>query len=509
MTVYLDGETLKIEDVVSVSRYGEKVDLKKEAIEKIKKSHEVLMRYVQENRPIYGVTTGIGELAKVRISPELSKELQKRIIFSHSAGAGKPLPKDVVKAAMLLRANVLAKGYSGVREDLVRFLIEMINRDVVPLVYEKGSVGTSGDLSPLSQIGEVIMGYGKAYYKDKLLPGGEALEKAGLSPMELTYKEGLGIINGTQMMTGELALLLKDSELLIKNALIASGMSIDALRSLEAAFDPLVHKVRNFTGQQRVAEAIKKLIEGSQIIADKSGKVQDGYSIRCTPQIMGPTIDTLIYARTQVEIEMNSAVDNPLFFPEEGEYRAGGNFHGQNIGFIADFMGIAISELGNLSERHINRLLNPVLSNGLPDFLVEGKGINSGFMVAQYTAASLVSENKVLAHPASVDSISVSADQEDHVSMGPIAVRKLRQIIENVITIIAIEMMCGAQAFDLRKPKKPGRGTSIAYNVIREKVEYLEEDRPLHEDIKAIEELIKSGKIVEEVEKEVGELKVV
>lgn len=505
MTIYLDGDHLTIEDVHKIARLDNPVQIKDESRIKIKSCRELLLKLVEKNIAIYGVTTGIGELASVRVSPEQSKELQKRIVFSHSAGTGVPECIDVVKAALVLRVNTLSKGYSGVTELLVDTLIEMINKNVIPLVYEKGSVGTSGDLSPLSQIGEVVMGYGQAYYKGELLPGAEALKRAGIKPVELTYKEGLGVINGSQMMTGKLALLVNDAQNILKNALIASSMSIEALRAVESAFDDMVHQVRPFDGQISVAANIRKLIKDSEIIKNKTGKVQDGYSIRCTPQIIGPSLDAVCYVRKQVEKEMNSAADNPLFFTKEGVYKAAGNFHGQNIAMAADFFGIAMSEIADLSERHINRMLNPVLSNGLPDFLVEGKGLNSGLMVAQYTAAALVSENKVLSHPASVDSISVSADQEDHVSMGPIGVRKAKEILDNVAAVLAIEMMSASQAFDFRK-QKPGAGTGAAYNVIREKVEFLSDDKPLHPDIKSIKELITSGKIVDAVEKSIGKI---
>jgi histidine ammonia-lyase len=332
------------------------------------------------------------------------------------------------------------------------------------------------------------------------------MERAGVKPTDLTYKEGLGLINGSQMMTAGAALLVYDAERILKNAMIASAMALDALRAVERAFNPLVHRVRPYPGQNAVAGNLLRLFDGSEIMANKSGKVQDGYSMRCTPQVMGPSLDTLEHARRIINIELNAAADNPLFFGEEGEYFAAGNFHGQGIGMVVDFLCIAMSEVANLSERHTNRLLNPVLS-GLPDFLVEGKGLNSGLMVAQYTAAALVSENKVLSHPASVDSISVSADQEDHVSMGPIAVRKCTEILKNVRTVLAIEMMSAAQAFEFHEGRRPGRGTGIAYDLIRTKVPKLVDDRVLHPDIEAIRQMIEDCMILDAVEAEVGSLK--
>ncbi len=460
---------------------------------------------VESGMAIYGVTTGIGEFARIRISPEQSAELQRRIVYSHAAGTGNPFPIEVVRGAMVCRANTLAKGYSGVRMKIANIFLELLNKGVTPVVFEKGSVGTSGDLSPLAQLAEVCLGEGEAFYKGERMPGAEALKQAGIEPVDLSYKDGLGLINGSQMATAGAALNLNDARNLLKNAFIASAMTIDALKGVAKAYDARYHQVRPFKGQNTVARNLRILMDSSAIMAEKSGKVQDGYSMRCTPQVLGPSVDTWFYVREQVETEMNSAADNPLFFPEDNVYIAGGNFHGQNIGMVMDFLCIAMSEVANLSERHTNRLLNPTLS-GLPDFLVEGRGLNSGLMVAQYTAAALVSENKVLSHPSTVDSISVSADQEDHVAMTPIAVRKCKEIIQNVGAVLAIEMMSAAQAFDFRKPLRPGRGTSIAYDLIRKHVDHLENDRVLHPDINKIAELIRDGSIVKAVEDEIGDL---
>ncbi|UCE61572.1 MAG: histidine ammonia-lyase [Phycisphaerales bacterium] len=504
--VVLDGNSLSIEQVCSVARHGAKVSVSPEARVKMQRSRDVIERGVAEGIAIYGVTTGIGEFARIRISTEQSAELQRRIIYSHSAGTGDPQAQDVVRAAMTLRANTLAKGYSGVRLCLIDTVLEMINKGVVPFVHEKGSVGTSGDLSPLSQFAEVAIGEGRAYYRGELMPGGEAMKRAGIKPTDLTYKEGLGLINGSQMMTAGASLLVYDAERVLKNAMIASAMTLDALRAVERAFHPLVHAARPHPGQNAVAGNLLRLFANSEIMANKSGKVQDGYSMRCTPQILGASLDALEYVRRVVNIETNAAADNPLFFGDEGEYFAAGNFHGQGVGLSVDFLCMALAESANLSERHTNRLLNPVLS-GLPDFLVEGKGLNSGLMVAQYTAAALVSENKVLSHPASVDSISVSADQEDHVSMGPIAVRKCSEILRNVRTVLAIEMMSAAQAFEFHEGRKPGKGSSVAYDLIRTKVPKLVDDRVLHPDIEAIRRMVEDCSILDAVESEVGPLK--
>ena len=505
MDVVLDGNSLSIEQIVAVARDLAKVRVAEAARQKAQRSRDFLEKCVAEGKAIYGVTTGIGELARVRISPEQSAELSRRIIYSHSAGTGDRFPDDSVRAAMLLRANVLAKGFSGVRLCLIDTVLEMINKGVIPYINEKGSLGVSGDLSPMSQFAEVALGEGRAFYKGEQMTGAEAMRRAGVKPTDLTFKEGLGLINGSQMMTGGAALLCYDAERVLKNAMIAAAMTLDALRAVESAFDARIHRERPYGGQNAIAVNLVKLFAGSQIMADKTGKVQDGYSMRCTPQALGPSLDTLEHARKIVNIEVNSAADNPLFFGDEGQYFAAGNFHGQPVGMVVDFLCIALAEVADLSERHTNRMLNPVLS-GLPDFLIEGNGLNSGLMVAQYTAAALVSENKVLSHPASVDSISVSADQEDHVSMGPIAVRKCGEILRNVRAVLAIEMMCAAQAFDFYPGKKPGKGTGVAYDLIRQKVPFMKQDRVMYPDIEAIRKLVESNAIADAVEAEVGPL---
>lgn len=505
MDVTLDGETLTIDQVAGIARDPGKLSYSPEARGKIKKCEAVLKELVDSGEAIYGVTTGIGEFARIRIDPELGSELQRRIIYSHAAGCGGLFPDDRVRAAMVARANVMANGRTGVRESTADFYIEMFNRGVVPIVNEKGSVGTSGDLSPLSQLAEVCLGEGEAFLNGERMPGGEALKKVGLEPLQLSYKEGLGLINGSQMMTGESCLQLVDARKLIKCAIIAGAMTIDALKGVLKAYHPLLHEARRHPGQITVAHWLNVLFDKSEIMADKSGKVQDGYSMRCTPQVQGPAIDVWHFAKGWIERELNAAADNPLFFAEEKMHIAGGNFHGQGIGLAIDYLTIAIAELADLSERHTNRLLNPTLS-GLTDFLVEGKGLNSGLMVAQYTAASLVSENKVFCHPGSCDSISVSADQEDHVSMGPISIRKFNEVMKNVANVLGIEMMCAAQAFDFRKPQNPGVGTRVAYDVIRKYVTHLEDDRVLYPDVIKCGELVWSGELLDAVESEVGEI---
>ncbi len=504
MEVVLDGHSLTIEKLVQIARFGATVKIDEGAMEKVKFCRDTIEDMVNRGETIYGVTTGIGEFARIRISIEQAEELQKRIVYSHAAATGDPQPEEVVRGCMVNRINVLCKGHSGVRPLIIETMVAMLNKGVTPKVYEKGSVGTSGDLAPQSHIAEVVMGEGKAYLQGKEMSGADAMKAAGIEPVVLSYKEGLGIINGPQMMTAGLALLAYDAKLMAKNAIIAGAMTIDALKVNQKSMDHRVHELRGYPGQIAVAANIRKLVEDSDIINDTTGvKVQDGYSLRCTPQVQGPSLDTINYVAKVVETELNALSDNPLFMPHDDAFLTAGNFHGQGVGFAADFLCVALAELADLSERHTNRLLNPTLS-GLPDFLVEGKGLNSGYMVAQYTAAALVSENKVLSHPASVDSISVSADQEDHVSMGPIAVRKCTEILKNTGTVIAIEMICAAQAFHFRDPLKPGKGSTIANRLIREVLPPLLDDRPLYDDIDRVKPLVYDWTILEAVEKELG-----
>jgi histidine ammonia-lyase len=506
--VQIDGKSLKVEDVHEVARNHGRVRLAAAARKAVLKCRATMEELVAEGQLIYGVTTGIGELARVHVPPEVGRELQRRIVFSHSAGVGEFFEEDEVRAAMLLRANTLSKGYSAVRLRLLETLVKMINKNVIPAINEKGSVGTSGDLSPLSQMAEVVMGEGRAFWKGQLMKGGQALKKAGIKPVTLSFKEGLGLINGSQMFTGCGALRLYDSIRLVKTAIIASAMSADALRTPLRSYDRRVHEVRPFNGQNVVAQNLRKLLKGSHLAGKKSSKVQDAYSLRCIPQVYGPSIDALAYVRGQIETEMNSASDNPLFFADERQQIPCGNFHGQPVAMALDLFAIAMSEIGGLSERHINRLMNPNLNVGLPAFLVKGEGLNSGLMVAQYTAASLCSENKLLAHPAVVDNFSMAADQEDHVCMGPIAARKLKEIVWNVTNVLAIEMMSAAQALDFLG-EKPGAGVEAAHREIRKVVKPLKKDRVLWPDIQAIAEKIANLDILNAVEARVGEIKLV
>lgn len=512
MKVLADGENLTIEDVVAVAREGAEVQIPRKAKEKVERCREVLEEAVKEKRVIYGVTTGFGALATVVIPSESVKKLQSNLIRSHSAGVGKPLDKDATRALMLLRANTLAKGNSGIKLQTLETLVQMINKRVHPVIPEKGSVGASGDLAPLAHMALVIMGEGEAEYNGKRMSGKEAMEKAGITPVELDSKEGLALINGTQLMTAIGTLALYDAERLVKTAEIAAAMSLEALRAISDAFDERIHRIRPHPGQIASARNIRLLTAGSKIMQSsrmlakepKMRPPQDPYSLRCTPQALGAARDAISYTRKVIETEINSAIDNPLIFVEDKEFLSGGNFLGQPISIAMDLLGIALTVIGNISERRIARLLDENLSLGLPAFLIHKeveKGIHSGFMSAQITAAALASENKALSHPASVDSIPTTANFEDFVSMGSVAARKTREILQNVEWILAIELLCAAQGIDYRGADKAGKGTKVAHSLIRKKVPILKEDKIISTDIETIRELIRSKGLIDAVEK--------
>jgi histidine ammonia-lyase len=517
--VLIDGESLTIEDVVAVSRGGTQVEIPKKVKGKVERSRRVLEEFVRKKKVVYGVTTGFGALASVVIPTERIKQLQSNMIKSHSAGVGKPLGRDATRALMVLRANTLAKGNSGIRLETLETLVQMINKGVHPIIPEKGSVGASGDLAPLSHMTLVVMGEGEAEYKGERMSGGAAMKKAGISPVELNAKEGLALNNGTQLMTAIGVLAIHDAERLIKTAEIAASMSLEALSGISDAFDKRIHRVRPHPGQIATARNIRFFTRGSEMIkssdevikemgAPETRAPQDPYSLRCVPQVLGTTRDAITYARKVIEIEINSATDNPLIFTDDGACLSGGNFHGQPVSVAMDLLGIALTIVGNMSERRIARLIDKDLSYGLAAFLIHGeveKGIHSGFMPAQITAAALASENKVLVHPASVDSIPTTANFEDFVSMGSIAARKAAEILKNVEHIVAIELLCAAQGIDLRGPEKLGHGTRVAHSLIRKRVPILVEDRVISEDIEAVTELIRSGELVKTVEEAIAD----
>ena len=510
-TIVLDGKSLSLKDVVLVSRHDYKVELSNGAKDAIKNSREYVDRLVDEGRVVYGITTGFGEFSKVSIAKNQTELLQKNLIVSHACGVGNHLPFDSVRALMLLRINALTQGFSGIRLETVQGFIGMLNTGVIPAVPEKGSLGSSGDLAPLSHIVLPLLGLGEAYYDGKLMPGAEAMKRAGLTTIALTSKEGLALINGTQAMTGIGALTLYDGLNLLKLCDIAAALTLEAMNGVTDAFIPEIHEIRPHQGQMDTAANMLRLVTNSERTT-KSGevRVQDGYSLRCVPQVHGASKDALGYVSNKVAIEMNAVTDNPIILADKDMAISGGNFHGQPMALSFDFLGIALAEMANISERRLERLVNPALSGGLPAFLTEQGGLHSGFMIAQYTAAALVSENKVLAHPASVDSIPSSAGQEDHVSMGTIAARKAREIYFNASRVLAIELFAAVQAIDLNhkyKGKKLGKGTQAAYDLIRSVVDVVTVDRELYLDFNKISTLIDSNKIVEAVEAAIGKLK--
>lgn len=501
-TIFINGQDLTLEQMVQVSRQYQQVSLEEAAKKRVLKSREIVDGIVRENKVVYGITTGFGIFSQVNISADDCKKLQRNLILSHACGAGKFLPTDVVRAIMLLRANALSKGFSGIRLSTLETLIDMLNKEVHPLIPEKGSLGASGDLVPLAHMILPMIGEGKAEYKGKVMPGAEAMKLAGIPIVELVEKEGLALINGTQAMTGIGALAVYDAIELVKTSDIASALTIEALRGIKDAFDPRTHMIRPHKGQAATAENILGLTENSTFVTRQGElRVQDAYSLRCVPQVHGASKDALRSVEEKVLIEINSVTDNPIVL-ESGEVISGGNFHGQPMALSFDYLGIAMAELANVSERRLERLINSQL-NDLPAFLVDDGGLHSGFMITQYAAASLVSENKVLAHPASVDSIPSSANQEDHVSMGTIAARKSREIIENAKRVLATEIMAACQAIDFREGFELGKGTAAAYRTVREVVDFVSEDRIMYDDLEKITELITSSKLVGNVEREV------
>ncbi|MGL4998460.1 MAG: histidine ammonia-lyase [Cetobacterium sp.] len=510
MKLLIGDKKLTLEDLVKVTRQNYEVIISDSAKEKIAIARKLVDEHVEEGKVTYGITTGFGKFSDKVISKEETATLQRNLIISHACGVGNPLPIDTARGIMLLRVNNLIQGHSGIRQIVVDLLVEMINKEVTPYIPEKGSLGASGDLAPLSHMVLVMLGLGKAYYKGELLEGELALKKAKIKPLEsLSSKEGLALINGTQVMTSVGAHAVYDGINLMKHLDIAASLSMEALRGIICAFDPKIQEVRGHLGQITTAKNIKKILKASSSITKQGElRVQDPYSLRCTPQIHGASKDALNYIKDKVEIEMNAVTDNPIIFPLQNEVLSGGNFHGQPVALPFDFLAIALAEMANISERRLERLVNPSLNNDLPAFLVNNGGLNSGFMIVQYSAASLVSENKVLAHPASVDSIPSSANQEDHVSMGTIAARKAAEILGNVRKVIAMEILGACQGIDLRVIEKLGKGTKPAYKLVREVVEFYDKDRVMYIDIEKVEELIKTNKIVEKVEESIGELKI-
>lgn len=471
-----------------------KISLSEKAKEKILKSRAVVEKMVKDNRVVYGVTTGFGSFKNKVIDHGHTVELQRNLIRSHAAGVGPFLSQEMVRAAMLVRLNSLSQGFSGVRLELLELLIGMLNKSVVPLVPSQGSVGASGDLAPLSHIGLVLMGEGKAYYKNEILSGGKALKAAGLKPIEFMQKEGLAFNNGTSVMSGMASIALARAKRLQNIADLACAMSLEALCGVSAAFTEKAHLIRPHHGQIASAENIKKFVEGSKLVDSIPNRVQDSYSLRCAPQVHGACRGAIKYIDDVMVCEINSVTDNPIIFSNPDEAISAGNFHGEHIAIALDTLGIALSEFASISERRTAKLVDPANNEGLPAYLIAADkgGLHNGLMIPQYTAAALVSENKVLAHPASVDSIPTSANQEDHVSMGSIATRKAFEILKNVENVLAIEFMTTAQAIEFRGSSKLGKITKAAHKMIREVVPKLDGDREMAKDINKIRELMLS-----------------
>ncbi len=510
--LHINGNDLTLEDVRQLVYEHRPVLLQPEARAAVERARAIVDDVVENERVAYAVNTGVGHLADMRISRQDIRKLQLNLVRSHCVGVGEPLPEDVVRAMMLLRANSLSKGFSGVRPIVIDTLCEMLNRRVLPVIPSQGSVGASGDLAPLSHLALGLIGEGEVHYEGKLMPAADAMKRADIKPLVLEAKEAISLINGTQAMLAIGLLTMLRAEVLADTADVVGALTIDALKGTDVAFDERIHKARPHAGQMLVAQNLRRMMEGSIIREShlECQKVQDAYSLRCIPQVHGAVRDTLRHAREVFEIEMNSAVDNPLVFPEEkkvgapkrtvgtsipGVIISGGNFHGQPLAFALDFMAVALTALSGISERRLERLINPALNEGLPAFLAPGAGLNSGFMMAQVTSAALVNENKVLSHPASADSISTSGNKEDYVSMGMTAANKLQRVVVNTRNVLAIEALAVAQAHDFRAPLQTSKRGQVALNAIRAVSPPITEDRVFAPDFAKVAEVIAQGKI--------------
>jgi histidine ammonia-lyase len=506
MTITLDGSGLSIEKLVRIARHGEKAELHPAALERVKACRAMLEDKIRAHEIMYGVNTGIGEFSEVVLTDEQVMQFQRYLIYNHAAGIGEPAPVEYVRGAMAGRINVHAHGNSGCRPEITLTLVEMLNKGVTPVVCQKGSVGACGDLAPMAQMALLLMGEGEAYYQGERLPGKVAMEKAGIEIPDLQARDGLAAINGSNLLTAMSALHLYDMNRWLKQAEIACAMSLEALLANLKPYDVRLHELRGFPGAVRSAKAIMKCIQGSDLTSGKvKTKVQDAYSMRSTPQVIGAAHDAVAFAKSQVEIELNGVGDNPIFMPEFKLTLTGANFQGSPVSLPMDMAGAAITMVCVLSERRLNRLTNPALSVGLPAFLTKGAGMFSGMMLSQYTADSLIVEQRILSTPASVQSIPAAADQEDFVSMGMNTAIKNAQILDNAYGILGIEMMAAAQGLDFRE-FTPGRGVQKGREVVRRHVEHLEVDRPLYPDHNRMKEVVKSGEVLEEVEREVGSL---
>ncbi len=506
MAIILDGSQLTIDKLVAIARHGEQVELSQAALERIQRCRTLLETKLEAGEIMYGVNTGIGEFSEIVLDGDQVRQFQKYLIYNHAAGIGDPAPIEYVRGAMAGRANVHAHGRSACRPEITQTLVAMLNKGVTPFVCQKGSVGASGDLAPMAQVALLMMGEGRAYFQGELLEGKEALDRAGIPVPGLEARDGLATINGSNLLTAMSAIHLYDMERWLKQAEIAATMSLEALLANLKPYEAPLHEVRGFSGAIRSAATIRKCFEGSDLATGKvKTRVQDAYSMRSTPQVIGAAHDAVAYARSQVETELNGVGDNPIFFPENGTFQTGANFQGTPVSLPMEMAGQAITMISVLSERRLNRMLNPALSAGLPAFLTKGAGMYSGMMLSQYTADSLIVEQRILSAPASVASIPAAADQEDFVSMGMNTALKNQQILDNAYGVLGIEFMGAAQALDLRD-FQPGKGVDIARSVIRTKVDFLDEDRSLYPDHTEMKALVKSCAILEAVEKEIGDL---
>ena len=496
--ISLDGNSLTLEEIALVSRQGAQVEISPFQVPKIRRARQIVEKRLKEKDPVYGITTGVGKLAAARISPEDSSELQRNIVLSHATGVGARLPEDVTRAIILLRINTLAKAYSGVRLELIEFLADLLNRRIHPLIFELGSVGASGDLAPLAHLALPVIGEGEVEYHGSVRKTSELFEELGLASMKLAPKEGLSLVNGTQATLGILVLLLLDTLHLSDVADIAGAMSVDALRGSPTSFDERIHSTRPHPGQLEVARRLSHLLDGSQIRDShlECERIQDAYSVRCIPQVHGACRDLVNYAKSVIEREINSATDNPLVFREDDEILSGGNFHGEPLAFAGDVLAMALSEFASISERRIARFLDAPLS-GLPPFLTHKSGLHSGMMIAHLTGAAAVAENKILSHPASVDSLPTSAGQEDHVSMSFGAALKAWRVRERAAIVLSIELLCGAQALDLLRPLRSSAFLERIHAQIREVVPVLDADRPLYKDILSVKQLLETDDFVQ------------
>ena len=511
MAVVIDGESLTIDNLVNVARNKAKISVPDSSWSKIDSCRKMLEKKIDRHEIMYGITTGIGEFSEVTLTPEQTQEFQKLLVRNHAAGIGKPMAIEIVRGAMCGRINVHVKGHSGGRRKITEYLRDVLNNQITPVVCEKGSVGACGDLAPMSQIALALMGEGEMFVNGEKKDSEIALEGIGLDPLELKARDGLALINGSNVLTALAALVLHDAERWMKMHDIAAAMTLEALKANMKPYDKRIHTLRGFTGSQKIASNLILLTEGSEILFSGEKKVQDAYSMRSTPQVAGTLRDSLEFARKQVETELNGVGDNPIFLTKEKEVLTGANFQGSPIALPMEMIGTGLSMVAVLSERRLNRLTNPALSVGLPPFLTENPGLNSGMMLSQYTADALIVETKILSHPAANQSIPAAADQEDFVSMGLTTCQKAEQIMDNCFGVLAIEMMAAAQALDIRQRQqktsnKPilGKGTSIAHEVIRKYVDYLDEDRPLHKDHNTMVDLLKSNEILDTVEKKLG-----